>query len=215
MPVNHIANFMLAILGGSILSLIFMLLISRFGSSDSLFEQFESESLDEEPYVPGGLEELVEVIEHDAELQESVTPLKVPHIDLPGALAGGGATDEACCSASGVILIEANENPDERREYNRRMRDRRSADTPVDDEHRILDRRVWLRRKEDQIGKKLLNVTDAADTLGVPVERIHQWLGKTDIPFYYVTDGKEKAMRFEINELLHWYSAFCSSQNKE
>lgn len=215
MSATQISIFMVAILGGSLVSLILTLFMSRFSSAEALFEQFEAEPLVEEPYGRGGLEDLIEAIENDADLQESMTPLKVPHLDLPGALAGGGATDEACCRATGTIIIETDKNPDEHREYNRRMRDRRFTDTPVDSERRILDRRVWLRRKEDQQGKKLLNITDAADTLGVPVERIHQWLGKTDIPFYYVTDGKDKAMRFEINELLHWYSTFCSSQRTE
>ena len=217
MPVDHIAiaNFLFSILGGLTVSLILALFISRFGFSDSFVERFESDNFEEEPHIPGELEELVEVIEQDEDLQESVIPLQVPHIDLPGALAGGGATEQACCVAAGVIHIKTDDDPDEHREYNRRMRDRRCADVSVDDEHRILDRRVWLRRGEDRAGQKLLTLTDAADTLGVPVERIHQWLGKTDIPFYYVTDGKNKAMRFEINELLHWYSLFCSSQRQE
>jgi len=217
MPVDHIAitNFLLLIFCGLTICWIITLFRARYTSSESVMEQFELELFEEESHNPNGLEELVGMIERDKELQESVTPLKVPHIDLPGALVGGGATEQACCAATGVIEIKTDGNPGEKREYNRRMRDRRSTDTSVDEERRILDRRVWLRREEDQAGKKLLNLTDAADTLGVPVERIHQWLGKTDIPFYYVTDGKNKAMRFEINELLHWYSLFCSSQRQE
>jgi hypothetical protein len=217
MPVDHaaITNFFFAIVGGLTISLIVALFTARLRSFDLYARQFESDDFEEEPHIPNQLEELVEMISHDEDLQASASPLQVPHIDLPGVLAGGGATNQACCVSTGVITIKTVDDPDEHREYNRRMRDRRRADVSVDEERRILDRRVWLRRKEDRAGKKLLTVTDAADTLGVPVEQIHQWLGKTDIPFYYVTDGRSKAMRFEINELLHWYSLFCSNQQQE
>ena len=49
--------------------------------------------------------------------------------------------------------------------------------------------------------------------MAVPVEKIYQWLDKTDIPFYQLTDGKEKKLRFEVNELLQWYSLFSSEQS--
>lgn len=155
------------------------------------------------------LGDLAEEISGDEELLAAVTPLQVPHLDLPGALLGGGAKEEACSKVSGSIVLDRIEDPNEKREYNRRMRDRRSTDdSPAEEEQRMVQRRVWLRREEDQRGKQLLNVTDAADTLGVTIEQIYKWLDKADIPFYQVTEGKRKAIRFDVNELLKWHSSF-------
>lgn len=212
MPIDHLFNFLIAVFLVFLLSSILMLLTVRRAASGSLEEQSESDSSEECPS-SDVLDELAEAIENDEDLLTVVTPLKVPHIDLPGTLAGGGATEQACCKANGVILLDSDEDPNEKRKFNRRLRDRRSSETPVDEDRRMLERRVWLRRREDYAGKKLLNVTDAADTLGVPVEQIYQWLDKTDIPFYHITEGKSKAIRFEINELLHWYSIFSSTES--
>jgi excisionase family DNA binding protein len=65
---------------------------------------------------------------------------------------------------------------------------------------------VWLRRNEDYINKKLVSVQEAADTLETTTEQIYKWLGNSDIPFYQVSEGKRKVIRFEIDELLQWHS---------
>lgn len=215
MSVEYLYSFLVAICVVFFMSAVFTLLNVRSGASYPMGGASDDPEADEESPPRDGLEELAEQIESDEELLSTVAPLKVPHIELPGALAGGGATAQACSKAAGVITLAVDNNPDENREYDRRMRDRRSSEAFVDHDRRLVERRIWLRRKEDLKGKQLLTVTDAADTLGVPVERIYQWLDKTDIPFYQTTEGKNKAIRFEVNELLHWYSVFYSSQGKE
>ena len=214
MPAEYVYSFLIAVFVVFFMSAVFTLLADRPGAADPVGGAFDPKA-DEELPSSGALEELAEQIEHDEELLSAVTPLKVPHIELPGALAGGGATAQSFSKAAGVISLDVDDNPDENREYDRRMKDRRASEVGVDQDRRMVERRIWLRRKEDKKGKRLLSVTDAADTLGVPVERIYQWLDKTDIPFYQTTEGKEKAIRFEIDELLQWYSAFCSSQGGE
>jgi excisionase family DNA binding protein len=214
MSAEYLYSFLIAAFVVFSMSAVFTLLAVRPGSSSPMGGASEP-GTDEESSPYDGLEELAEQVEADEELLSTVTPLKVPHIELPGALAGGGATAEACSKTSGVITLDMVDNPDENREYDRRMRDRRSSEFGVDQDRRLVERRILLRRDEDLKGKQLLTVTDAADTLGVPVERIYQWLDKADIPFYQVAEGKSKAIRFEINELLQWYSAFCSSPGRE
>ncbi|UCD57852.1 MAG: helix-turn-helix domain-containing protein [Candidatus Hydrogenedentota bacterium] len=159
-----------------------------------------------EPEEPKELEELAEAISHDNNLLTPTAPVQVPHVDLPGVKLGGGALDEPCSKAVGTVTLKSDKDPNERRTYNRRLRDRREADTPPEKERRILQRRVWLRREEDRHGKQLLTIVDAADTLGVHVEQIYKWLDGTDIPFYQVTEGNRKAIRFDVNELLQWHS---------
>jgi len=156
------------------------------------------------------LEDLIELIHRDKVLTSPEPPVQVHHVELPGARLGGGAGEETCSKATCAITLKLNEDPDERRKYNRRLRDRRASDHPVNDDRRLIQRRVWLRRQEDRRGKTFLSVTDAANTLGVTVEQIYKWLDDSDIPFYQVTEGKRKAIRFEINELLQWHSAFAS-----
>lgn len=205
-------DFLAMIIFVFILSAIVLTLAVRTSSSDSgdeahnPVEPVESERhLEEE-----GFEELARMIEKDQGLLTQPPPVQVPHIPLPDALLGGGANEEAFSKATGTIVLKVNEDPNEKREYNRRLRDRRTSDIPTDDERRIVQRRVWLRREEDRRGKTLLTVADAADTIGVPVERIYKWLDESDIPFYQVTEGKKKAIRFEIDELLQWYGAFTA-----
>ena len=214
MSVENLDSFLVAVIVGFVMSAVFTLIAVMTTSADPT-EEGSKPYADEESSSRGELEELVEEIERDEELLSSVAPLKVPHLELPGALAGGGAIEQACSKATGVIVLNVDENPDENREFNRRLKERRSSEISVDEDRRMVERRIWLRRQEDQKDRQLLSVTDAADTLGVPIERIYQWLDKADIPFYQVTDGKNKAIRFEINELLQWYSAFCSSEGKE
>jgi hypothetical protein len=154
-------------------------------------------------------EELAEMMRQDSDLMKGPAPVNVPHTDLPGARLGGGAANEANSKAAAIIPLLLVEEPSERRKYNRRLSDRRdAADFPVDSERRLIQRRIWLRREEDRKGKVLLNVTDAANTLGVTIEQLYKWLDNSDIPFYQVTEGKRKAIRFEVNELLHWHSQF-------
>ena len=212
MPVEFLSEFLSTILFVFLLGAFFYFLTARSVSPDPL-EHYPDLETDEEPPRPEAMQELSDEIGRDEELLASVTPLEVPHIDLPGAVAGGGATNEACSKASGRIDLKHAGAQDERREYNRRLSDRRKADAPVADDRRALERRIWLRREEDRAGKKLLTVTDAADTIGVPVEQIYKWLDKEDIPFYQVTDGGKKAIRFEVDELVAWYSVFISSKS--
>ncbi len=197
-----------------ILSVFFLLLMARSPSLGPADQNPESDR-EEQPEQSGGIEDLAKEIERDEELRAVVTPVEIPHIDLPGALAGGGATHEACSKAAGQIAVQEGGVPDDGRTYSRRLKDRRSSDFPVDDDQRTVERRIWLRRDEDKAGKRLLNVADAADMLGVKVEQIYKWLDKADIPFYHVTDGKKKAIRFEVDELLSWYSEFISSNNSQ
>lgn len=169
-------------------------------------------SADDSPYSdqlnPDDFDSLVETIEQDTNLLKPTPPITAPHINLPGAKIGGGAADENCSKATAAISFFLNEDPSEQRKYNRRMNDRRTANQPVEHERRLVQRRVWLRREEDRKGMTLLNITDAADTLGVTIEQIYKWLDNSNIPFYQVTEGKRKAIRFEINELLHWHGQF-------
>lgn len=214
MPIELLAEFLTSIFFVLILSALFLLITLKSPSSNPLHNSPEPDD-DEQPPEPGGLEELAEEIERDEQLHAAVIPVEVPHIDLPGIVAGGGAADEACSKVTGKIVLKESDTPDDKRTYNRRLKDRRTSDAPVENDQRVLERRIWLRREEDKRGKKLLTVTDAAETLGVPVEQIYKWLDKVDIPFYQVTDGKKKAIRFEVNELLQWYTAFVSSNSNE
>jgi hypothetical protein len=173
----------------------------------------ELEQLDDTPSMPDepcpdDFQSLADMISQDKDLLKPAPPVKVPHISLPGAKIGGGAVDETCSKATATISIVLEEDASERRKYNRRMQDRRIHQHPVEDERRLIQRRVWLRREEDCKGKVLLNITDAADTLGVSIEQMYKWLDNSDIPFYQVTEGKRRALRFEINELLHWHGNF-------
>ena len=160
------------------------------------------------------LEELAEAISQDKELLEPSPRIQVPRMNLPDAKLGGGAAEESCSKATGTIVLALAEAPGERREYNRRLRDRRMSDDLAREDRRLVQRRVWLRREEDRQGKHLLPITDAADTLGVRVEQIYKWLDDTEIPFYQVTEGKRKAIRFEISELLEWYSTYIPENGR-
>lgn len=137
---------------------------------------------------------------------------KVPHIDLPGTRLGGGASEELCSRETGTISLVLNEPENERRKYNRRLRDRRQSDFSVQKDNRLMQRRVWLRREEDHRGKNLLSVQEAADILETTTEQIYKWLGNSDIPFYQISEGKRKVIRLEINELLQWHST-CNTSN--
>jgi len=214
MPIELLAEFLTSILFVFFLSGLLILFIVRSPSSNLEAQYPEPDPADEESSGQVGLEDLAEEISLDKKLLASVAPVQVPHIELPGAIAGGGATAEARSKTSGKIILRDTADSGDKRKFNRRLRDRRSSDVPVDDDQRALERRIWLRREEDHSGKKLLTVSDAADTLGVPVEQIYKWLDKVDIPFYHVTDGKKKAIRFEINELLQWYTGFISNKNQ-
>jgi excisionase family DNA binding protein len=162
------------------------------------------------------MEELADEIHNDEQLLAEAATINVPHIELPGAHAGGGATSENSCKVSGVITLDVGDDEDEKRKYNRRLKDRRCAEIAFDDEDkRVLGRRVLFRRQEDLHGKRLIDVTEAADTLGVPVERIYRWLDKTDIPFCKVNEGKNEKLRFEASDLLRWYGDFSPGQDRQ
>jgi excisionase family DNA binding protein len=200
---------------GFFLSWLALLLATRSPSPDTISRYYYEAGSVEECADPGESEEPVEEIESEEQTLPLASSVQVPHIDLQGVLAGGGVTNEACAKASGSILLKASGDPNDMRRYNRRLSDRRASAAPVGEDQRIVQRRVWLRREEDRRGKKLLTVTDAADTLGVPVEKIYKWLDQADIPFYQVTEGKKKAIRFEIDELLQWYSTFVSTTDNQ
>lgn len=202
-------DFLAMIVFVFILSALVLTLAVRAPSSGSRSEAYNPVEPERRPELEG-FEELAQMIDGDKDLLKPTPPVQVLHIPLPDAMLGGGAREEACSKATGTIILRLDEDPNEKREYNRRLRDRRMSDITADDERRIVQRRVWLRREEDRRSKTLLTVADAADTIGVPVERIYKWLDESDIPFYQVTEGKKKAIRFEIDELLQWYSAFSS-----
>ncbi|RJP17069.1 MAG: hypothetical protein C4520_17865 [Candidatus Abyssobacteria bacterium SURF_5] len=176
---------------------------------------FEEFAIEDDPMPPEpSLEELVDIITEDEDLLRPAPPVRVPHRELPGARLGGGAVDEMQSKACVTVALALQEDASERRKYNRRLGDRRFEDHPVEGERRLIQRRIWLRRKEDRRGKVLLNITDAAHTLGVTIEQVYKWLDSTDIPFCQVTDGKRKAIRFEVNELMQWHSKFAARSRK-
>lgn len=160
------------------------------------------------------MEELAEVISQDDDLLTPSPPIQVPRMNLPGAKLGGGAMDEPCSKATGTIVLASPGMPGEKREYNRRLRDRRISNDLREEDRRMVQRRVWLRREEDRRGKRLLSIKDAADTLGVSVEQVYKWVDDTDIPFYHVTEGRRKTIRFDISELLEWYSTFVPGNSR-
>jgi excisionase family DNA binding protein len=200
-------EFLFTLVFGLLLSALVITLAIRSPSRRMPNEPGEKDRKD-----PGlDMDDLVEMIEKDRELFKPSPLAAVPHLALAGAKLGGGAGNELCSKASGTIEWKLIEDPNERRKYNRRLGDRRRAEQLVPDERRLIQRRVWLRRAEDRRGKTLLTVADAAATLGVPVEQMYKWLDESDIPFYQVTEGKRKAIRFEIGELLQWHRAFVTS----
>ena len=215
MPLDFLFDFTVIILFGFLLSWFALLLATRSPSPDTISQYYYEAGSVEELANPGESEEPVEEIEPEEQAPPSASSAQVPHIDLQGILTGGGVTNEACAKASGSILLKTNDDPEDRRRYNRRLSDRRASAASVGEDRRIVQRRVWLRREEDRRGKKLLTVSDASETLGVPIEQIYKWLDRADIPFYQVTEGKKKAIRFEIDELLEWYSTFVSTTDDQ
>ena len=209
MQLGSLDYFLFTLLFVFFLSGLVMSLAIRSPALDIVDEDMEDED-GEERDEPDAFDELADDIHDDEEVLAAVTPLQVPHIDLPDAMIGGGATAEACSKATGAIMLELNEDPNEKRKSNRRMTDRRSSANSVDEDQRMVQRRVWLRREEDCSDRQLLSITDAADTLGVPVEQMYRWLDEVDIPFYQVSENKRKTIQFDINELLHWHGRFSS-----
>jgi len=206
MQLGSLDYFLFTLLFVFFLSGLVMSLAIRSPVPDIVDEDMEDEDraeLDE-------FNKLVEEIQDDEEILAVVTPLQVPHINLPEAMLGGGAAAEACSKTTGSIMLELNEDPNEKRKSNRRMADRRASADSVDENRRIVQRRVWLRREEDCSDRQLLSITDAADTLGVPIEQMYKWLDEVDIPFYQVSENKRKTIQFDINELLHWHSTFSN-----
>ncbi len=209
MQLGSLDYFLFTLLFVFFLSGLVMSLATRSPAPDTVDEDMEDEA-DEERAELDAFDELAEEIQDDEEILATVTPLQVPHMDLPDAMLGGGAATEACSKASGVIVLELNDDPNEKRKSNRRMADRRTSANSENEDRRMVQRRVWLRREEDCSDRQLLSITDAADTLGVPVEQMYRWLDEVDIPFYQVSEKKRKTIQFDINELLHWHSKFSS-----
>ncbi len=212
MPNVFLHDFLLMIVSVLFLSAFALLLsvrISPRDAPDCALTGVDADHVSE----PGTFEQPAE---EPAEVESIPAPesfLQFPHMRLPGAKLGGGATEENFSKIIGTIAVSLKGGPDEKRKYNRRMRERREEDTPVEKEKRLVQRRVWLRREEDHSKMKLLTVPEAADTLETSVEQIYKWLGNADIPFYQVTDGKRRMIRFEINELLQWYNTFVMRNN--
>jgi len=195
-------EFVMILLFVSVLSLLIMMLGTRPAQQDvSLTEN----TMDQNFLQPEDMEELADLISRDTDLLKQAPSIVVPHINLPGAQLGGGAAEQACSKTIASLTFSLNEDPSERRKYNRRLQDRRDTGLPVEEDRRLIQRRIWLRREEDRKGKTLLNITDAANTVGVSIEQLYKWLDNSDIPFYQVTEGKRRAIRFEINELLQWH----------
>ena len=200
-------DFLVIVFFVFILSALLLTLASRPPLPETSNPALDPVAVDTHPELEK-MEELAEAISQDKDLLTPSAPIQVPRMNLPGAKLGGGATDELCSKTTGTIVLDLAKAPGEKREYNRRLRDRRMSDDLLKEDRRMVQRRVWLRREEDRRGKRLLPIKDAADTLGVTVEQIYKWLDNTDIPFYQVTEGKRRAIRFEISELLEWYSTF-------
>jgi len=203
-------DFLVTVVFVFILSSLLLMLAHRPPFPETLNEEGNPDAIEQRPE----LEELAEAISQDEDLLAPPPPIEVPHVNLPGAKLGGGAAGELCSKTTGSIALKLVDTEDEKRKYNRRLRERRVSDDLMKDDKRLVQRRVWLRREEDRRGKRLLPIKDAADTLGVSVEQMYKWLDDTDVPFYQVTDGKRKAIRFEIGELLEWFSAFIPQDRK-
>jgi len=200
-------DFMVTILLVFALSGLITLLTAQMESEELSVSDFlppeEEEPVEDDPFA-----ELADELSRDEGLLAEITPIKVPHMDLPGAMIGGGAKEEACSKVVGTLVLKPSLDGDERRMFNRRLRDRRIDGIAANEERRMLQRRVWLRRREDRRRKKLVTVTEAAEMLGVSVEQMYKWLDQTDMPFYHVSEGNRKAIRFEVEELLTWHGAF-------
>jgi excisionase family DNA binding protein len=215
MPIENITSFLVAVVFVFTVSGLLMLLTARPASSGTSSEPSESDNAAQEPLYFEDMEEQADEIDYAEQPLAEVAAVKVPHIELPGAHAGGGATAQHSCKISGIITLDEDEDPDEKRKYNRRLKDRRCAEIAFDDEDkRVLGRRALFRRQEDHQGKRLIEVTEAADMLGVPVERIYRWLDKTDIPFCKISEGKNEKLRFEVSDLLRWYGDFSPGQDR-
>lgn len=207
MPHVFLHDFVVIIVSVLFLSAFALLLTIRISPRDTPDYGLTVNDADQvsEPEKPADMTE--KLIEHEPPPAPSPL-LQVPHMSLPGAKLGGGAKEENFSKAVGAMSLSLKGGPNEKRKYNRRMRDRRESDIPIDNEKRLVQRRVWLRREEDHSKMKLLTVSEAADTLETSVEQIYKWLGNADIPFYQITEGKRRVIRFEINELLQWYNTF-------
>jgi excisionase family DNA binding protein len=209
MPQDFVPDFLFIVMSTFILSAFALLLTAKSSHPDQPDAGSGGENLDDFPNEEGW-EELAERMAEDELLREQAPPVHVDHLDIPGARLGGGAKEENRSKTVGAISLALREPPDEKRKYNRRLRERRVEDVPVAKDRRMMERRVWLRRKEDYQERKLLTVSEAASTLEISVEQIYKWLGDSDVPFYQITEGNRKVIRFEINELLQWYNTFIS-----
>lgn len=99
----------------------------------------------------------------------------------------------------------------ERRVARRRTQLRREDDRaaprarePQVEERRMTQRRVWLRRAEDQEGLDLVDIHEAARMLATTPAEIERWIRTADLPFYMVSVGAVREMRFDRVELMGW-----------
>lgn len=74
-------------------------------------------------------------------------------------------------------------------------------------ERRLAQRRVWLRRTEDQAGLDLVDIHEAAHMLSTTPAVIERWVQTADMPFYMVSKGAIREMQFDRIELLAWIGA--------
>jgi len=72
------------------------------------------------------------------------------------------------------------------------------------DDRRLSRRRVWLRRSEDEAQFELGDIDEAARVLATNPDEIEKWIRTADLPFYMVTRGANRELRFDRHELLGW-----------
>lgn len=150
-------------------------------------------------------------------------PDEVPILDLQphpaGVYKGGAAGPHPNVRAMGCL------DPGtpgglhgDRRRGRRRQGARRSDDGPAPTpgvgptagggpERRLAQRRVWLRRAEDQAEHDLVDIHEAARILSATPDTIEKWILNADLPFYMVSKGAMREKRFDRIELLGWLGA--------
>ena len=72
------------------------------------------------------------------------------------------------------------------------------------EDRRLIRRRVWLRRSEDEAQYDLVDIAEAAQLLATNSDEIEKWVRTADLPFYMVTRGANREVRFDRHELLGW-----------
>lgn len=127
---------------------------------------------------------------------------------------GGAAGAHPNVFANGAVDLNGTAQlTGDRRQVRRRLLARRAEDLPGGEvqrsgqDNRLAPRRVWLRRKEDEVGLDLVDIEEAGRILSAAPELIDKWMLTADLPFYMVTRGAIRKKRFDRIELLGWLGA--------